>query len=136
MRIQDRKIPAPETNPETLPYWEAADRGELVIRRCRSCGKAHHYPRTICPLCFSPETEWQTASGRGVIYSYSVMRLAGGHYVVAYVTLEEGPTMMTNIVDTDVEAISIGQPVNVVFKTTESGPKIPMFAPAEPGKPA
>jgi uncharacterized OB-fold protein len=64
------------------------------------------------------------------------MRAAGGPYVVAYVTLAEGPTMMTNIVDADVEAIFIGQQVRVAFKTTESGRKIPVFAPAEPEKPA
>ena len=64
------------------------------------------------------------------------MRAGQRPYVVAYVTLEEGPTMMTNIVDADVEAIPIGQPVSVVFKATEGGRKIPVFAPAEPGKPA
>lgn len=129
MRIPDREIPTPDPNPETLPYWEAADCGTLLIRRCRACSKAHHYPRTICPVCFSAETEWQRASGRGVIYSFSVMRQAVAPYVIAYVTLDEGPTMMTNIVDANIDAIAIGQAVTVVFKNTEGGRKIPMFAP-------
>ncbi len=69
-------------------------------------------------------------SGRGTIYSYSVMRRAPVPYAIAYVTLEEGVTMMTNIVDCDFDALRIGQPVRVVFKPTDGGPPVPMFTPA------
>jgi uncharacterized OB-fold protein len=70
------------------------------------------------------------ASGHGTIYSYSVFRRAPIPYVIAYVTLAEGPTMMTNIVDCDLDAIRIGQAVRVAFKPTDGGPPVPMFAPA------
>ena len=100
------------------------------MKFCRACGEGHHYPRALCPHCFSDQTEWRQASGKGVIYSFSVMRRAPVPYAIAYVTLEEGPTMMTNIVDCDLDAIRIGQRVTVVFKPSDGGPPVPMFKPA------
>jgi uncharacterized OB-fold protein len=116
--------------PETIPYWEAAARGELLLKRCQSCGAAHFYPRVLCPFCFSDKTEWLRAAGMGTIYSFSVMRRAEQPYAIAYVTLDEGPTMMTNIVDCDLDAIRIGQRVRLVFKRAENGQAVPMFTPA------
>jgi uncharacterized OB-fold protein len=130
MTTPERKIPAPETNPETKPFWEAAAQGRLLVKKCVTCGQAHFYPRAICPFCGSDKTEWVTASGRGTVYSYSVMRRVPVPYALAYVTLEEGVSMMTNIVDCDLDAIRIGQPVTVAFKPTEGGPPVPMFRPA------
>ena len=129
MAAQERKIPAPEANPETRPFWEAAAAGHLLIGKCKTCGKPHYYPRAICPLCGSDATESIQASGRGAVYSYSVMRRVPVPYALAYVTLDEGVTMMTNIVDCDLDSIRIGQRVRVVFKPTDGGPPVPMFAP-------
>ena len=125
-----RKIPAPVETPETAPFWTAAREGRFLIPGCRSCGKPHWYPRAICPFCASDQIEWRVASGKGTIYTYSVMRRAKEPYAIAYVTLAEGPTMMSNIVDCDFDALRVGQPVNVVFKDTENGPPVPMFKPA------
>jgi uncharacterized OB-fold protein len=130
MAQQERTIAAPEPNPETKPFWDAAAAGRLLIKTCRACGKAHHYPRALCPFCFSDRTEWQEAAGAGTIYSYSVMRRAPEPYAIAYVTLSEGVTMMTNIVDCDLDAIRIGQTVKLVFKPSDGGPPVPMFTPA------
>ena len=130
MAAPERKIPAPEANPETKPFWDAAAEGRLLIKKCVTCGQAHFYPRAICPFCGSDKTEWVTASGRGTVYSYSVMRRVSIPYALAYVTLEEGVSMMTNIVDCDLDAIRIGQPVTVAFKPSEGGPPVPMFRPA------
>jgi uncharacterized OB-fold protein len=129
-QAKERKLPAPSVSSETKEYWDAAAQGRLLVRKCTACGEAHHYPRTICPFCFSDRTEWVTASGRGTLYSYSVMRRAPVPYVMAYVTLAEGPTMMTNIVDCDFDKLSIGQDVKLVFKPTDGGPPLPMFTPA------
>ena len=112
------------------PFFDAAAQGRLTIKRCAGCRQFHHYPRTLCPFCGSDRTEWVTASGRGTIYSFSVMRRVPVPYAIAYVTLEEGVTMMTNIVDCDLDALRIGQTVRVVFKPTEGGPPVPMFTPA------
>ena len=128
--MADRKLPAPAVSPETEAFWKATGEGKLLLKRCKACGKAHYFPRTICPLCFSADTEWTQASGEGTIYSYSVMRRAPQPYAIAYVTLKEGPSMMTNIVDCDLDSIRIGQKVKVVFKPTDGGAPLPMFAPA------
>lgn len=127
---QERTIPAPPVTPETEPFWQAAAGGRLLLKRCASCGQPHHYPRSICPFCFSNRTEWGEASGQGTIYTYSVMRRAPVPYAIAYVTLAEGVTLMTNIVDCDLDGVRIGQRVKVVFKPTEGGPPVPMFTPA------
>jgi uncharacterized OB-fold protein len=126
-----RKIPAPKPNAETQAFWDAAAQGRFLIRRCAACGKAHWYPRKTCPFCWSEETAWVEASGRGTIYSYSVMRRAPEPYVVAYVTLAEGPTMLTNLVDCDFNALAIGQAVRLKFSPSEGGPPVPMFTTAE-----
>jgi uncharacterized OB-fold protein len=125
--MAERTIPAPPVNPEVQPFFDAAAQGKLVLKRCTACGQRHHYPRAICPFCFSDKTEWTDASGRGTIYSYSVMRRVPAPYALAYVTLDEGVTVMTNIVDCDLDKIRIGQKVKVVFKPTEGGPPVPTF---------
>ncbi len=128
-QAQDRKIAAPPVNLETQAFWDAAGEGKLLIKKCTACGEPHFYPRAHCPFCFSTLVEWQEASGRGTIYTYSVMRRAPVPYCIAYVTLAEGPTMMTNIVDCDLDGIKIGQAVKLVFKPSEGGPAVPMFTP-------
>ena len=131
MAGKERAIPAPMTNPETEPFWAAAREGKFLLRGCTACGKTHWYPRAVCPFCFSERTEWREGSGRGTIYSLSVMKRAPEPYAIAYVTLEEGPTMMTNIVDCDLDSLAIGQKVTVAFKPTQDdGPPFPMFRPA------
>ena len=130
MSPPERKIPAPKPNPETTAYWEAAAQGKLLIKHCRNCDRLHFYPRTLCPFCFSDRTEWQEAKGRGTIYTYTVMRREKVPYAIGYVTLDEGVTMMTNIVDCPFDAIKVGQAVKVVFKPSDGGPPVPMCTPA------
>lgn len=124
--MTDRSMANPPITPESAPFFAAAREGRFLIRRCGACGKAHWYPRVLCPFCFG-ETAWEDASGRGTIYSYSVMRRVSPPYAIAYVTLAEGPTMMTNLVDCDFDAIVIGQPVSLVFKPSEDGTPVPCF---------
>lgn len=127
---ETRTIPSPAVSSETEPFWNAAREGRFVVPVCTSCGKAHWYPRALCPFCDTGKIEWRAASGRGSIYSFSVMRRVKEPYAIAYVTLAEGPTMLTNIVDCDFDTLAIEQPVSVVFKATENGPPVPMFKPA------
>jgi uncharacterized OB-fold protein len=126
---ETRKILAPTPFPETMPYWKAATDGKLLVKYCTQCGEYHFYPRGLCPFCFSDKTEWREAAGTGTIYSFSVTRRGDVPYAIAYVTLAEGPTMMTNIVDCDLDAIRIGQKVKLVMKPSEGGQAIPMFTP-------
>jgi uncharacterized protein len=128
---QERTIRDPAINPGDQPYFDAAEQGRLMLKKCNACGEVHHYPRALCPFCFSEKVEWVQAQGTGEIYTYSVTRRgAPVPYCIAYVTLEEGVRLMTNIVDCDLDAIRIGQRVKVVFKKSEGGHSIPMFAPA------
>ena len=129
VETKQRKIPFSPNNPESLPFWTAAAVGKFIVRKCVSCQKVHWYPRAICPFCFSDKTEWVPVSGRGKIYSFSVMRRAPEPYAIAYVTLEEGATMLTNIVDYDFNALKIGQEVKIAFKPSEGAFPVPMFTP-------
>lgn len=126
---QERKIPAPPVLPDVAEYWQAADAGRLLVKRCGDCSEVHFYPRDVCPHCMSTNTEWLQSSGRGSIYSFSTMRRGDSAYTLAFVTLEEGVTMMTNLVDCDLDTLAIGQAVQVVFKPSEGGPAVPMFTP-------
>lgn len=128
-----RKIPfvgTPETNPETKPFFDGAAAGKLMLPRCKDTGKFFWYPRGISPFTLGP-IEWTEASGRGKIYTLSVMERANPPYAIGYVTLAEGPNVMTNFVECDFKALKIGQDVKVTFIQTEGeGPSLPFFTPA------
>ena len=114
MAAKEVRYVSPTVYPETQKYWDAASEGKLLVKRCLDCGQHHHFPRESCPFCFSERTEWRNASGQETIYSYSVMRRAAVPYVIAYVTLTEGPTLMTNIIDTPHDEIAVDAEVELV----------------------
>jgi uncharacterized OB-fold protein len=128
--------PAPAVNPETKVYWDATLEGKLMLRKCNACGTVNWYPRSLCPACGSFDTGWIQAAGHGTIYSFAITRRGQGAYasaapyVLAYVELDEGPRMMTNIVDCDPDALRIGDSVEVVFHDTGAGAALPRFRPA------
>jgi uncharacterized OB-fold protein len=127
---ETKKYPAPIVNVETAPFWEAAKKGKFLIKRCTACDEPHYFPRSICPFCFSDKTVWEESSGEATVYTFSLMRKSpSGPFAIAYVTLKEGPSLQTNIVDCDIDTISIGQKVKVVFKPTDGAP-LPFFKPA------
>lgn len=135
--ITGYKKPLPYIHSETKAYWDGAKNGELLIRKCRSCGAYHFYPRDFCPSCFSFEVEWVKASGRGIIYSFTVRhRPAPGFeqdvpYNLALVQLEEGVRMMCNIVGCANEDLRIGMPVEVAFDQVTEGVTLPKFKPGQ-----
>lgn len=113
--------------PETRAFWDALAQGRFLLRHCRTCERAHWYPRAVCPHCAGTETEWREASGKGRIYSYSISRTVQPQYAIAYVTLAEGPTMMTNIVDGDLERIAIDAVVELAPGHSAEGTTLPVF---------
>jgi uncharacterized OB-fold protein len=127
--------PPPPVNPETKPFWDATTQGRLLLVRCRTCQSVIWYPRAICPACSSTETEWFEASGRGTVYSYTVNHRGDGPYrqaapyVLAYVELEEGPRVMTNLVEVDHDQLAVGMPVEAVFSDTGEGNALYRFKP-------
>ena len=128
---QDRVISAPHIYPDNAAFWAGTAAGKLLVKHCSACGKPHWYPRPQCPFCMSDKTVWKQSAGSGSIYTFSVSRRVGPvPYAIAYVRLDEGVTMMSNIVDCDLDAIRIGQRVRLVMKAAEGGTKVPMFTPA------
>jgi uncharacterized protein len=130
-------LTAPRQLPEVARFWEGTALGQLLIKRCTACGEVHFYPRDICPHCLSDATEWVQASGTGTVYSFSTMKRPGPEgapYTIAFVTLDEGITLMTNLVDVNPDTLGIGSKVKVVFlpskaKDGTAGAMVPVFTP-------
>jgi uncharacterized OB-fold protein len=125
-----------QPSPDNQAHFDGLAEGRLLLPRCDSCEQVFWYPRRHCPLCGSSSVDWVEASGRGTIYSFTVLRRAEGPYaaavpyVLAYVELAEGIRLMTNIVGVaDPTSLEVGQAVEAVF---ESGAEFPMlrFRPA------
>ncbi len=135
MSAPQREYPDPIVNSETERYWTGCSQGVLLLKKCNACGETHFYPRAVCPGCLSGDTAWYTACGKGRIYSFSIMRRAAVPYAIAYVTLDEGVTMMTNIVDCGFDDIAIGQRVELTFRSTAGGQALPVFRPCDPAAP-
>ncbi|HUY21431.1 MAG TPA: Zn-ribbon domain-containing OB-fold protein [Acidimicrobiales bacterium] len=129
--------PAPTPDADSAPYWAAAHDGRLVVQRCERCGAHQLYARDRCLACRGP-VAWVEASGRGTVYSFTVIRQNYSRpfrdwtpYVVALVDLEEGPRLMTNIVGCPPEAVSVGMAVRATFEAVSDDAGIALFAPAE-----
>ena len=119
----------PPINEESEPFWEATREDRLLLKRCNACRAFHWYPRSRCPECHSDDAEWVESPGLGTIYSHSTMRRVPEPYTLAYVTLDEGVTLLTNLVECDPDALEIGQRVRIVWRETEDGVKVPDFTP-------
>jgi len=124
----------PRPTPETEAYWEACRKHQLLIQRCTQCREFQFYPRVLCSKCASNDLEWAQASGKGQILTFTIVRRAVSAaydadvpYVVALIQLDEGPTMMSNVIDCDPEALQIGDPVQVVFEDWTEEISIPQF---------
>ena len=127
----------PSPDFDTAPWWDAARDERLLVRRCRDCGRAHFYPRPFCPHCWSRNIEWEQASGDATLYTYSIVRVNDlppfperVPYVAAIVELAEGPRMMTNVVDCDLDDVRIGMALRARFRDTGDDTTIVVFAPA------
>ncbi|RGE23652.1 Zn-ribbon domain-containing OB-fold protein [Leucobacter sp. wl10] len=126
------------TTPLTQRFWDAANDDELLIQRCRDCGHRQHYPRNICTGCWSEQLEWQAASGRGTVWTFTVVEKPGHPawagetpYTIALVELEEGPRLMTRLIDCAPDGVAVG--MDVVLRPTRDeqlGQTLITFAPA------
>jgi uncharacterized protein len=130
------KKPIPHVDEESKGYWEACRRHELVLQRCAACRTLRYYPRAVCPECMSSEVTWERMSGRGTVYTFTAtyQNQSPGFrdelpYVLAYVTLDEGVQMLTNIVGCPADQVKIGMPVEVTFEDVNDHIAIPRFKP-------
>lgn len=125
-------FPMPELDRDSKIYWEGAKNHKLLIQQCNTCKKHIFYPRIICPHCFSDDLAWVEASGKGHIYSYTVVHHAmppfkdQAPYVIAIIDLEEGVRMLSRIVG-DRSEVAIGKPVSVVFEKVNDDLTLPCF---------
>ncbi len=128
--------PVPVPTKETQPYWDGCKQHELRVQQCAACGHHQFYPRLYCTVCMSDRVEWIKTSGRATVLSYTIIYRPVTQafadnvpYVVALVTLAEGPQMMTNIVGCEPEKVHIGMPVQVTFDDWTEDIAIPKFKP-------
>jgi hypothetical protein len=123
-------------SPETKPFWDAAQLGELHIQRCQTCGRHYFYPRPFCPNCFSDDVHWERVSGRATLHSYVINHrpVPGWEgdvpYAIALVELEEGPRMATSIVGipNTPKDLVLDMALEVCFEE-QGGMMIPKFRP-------
>ncbi|HVY96755.1 MAG TPA: OB-fold domain-containing protein [Solirubrobacterales bacterium] len=118
--------PAPEITPESKPYWDSIAAHAMKLQRCTRCETFRFYPTPVCPHCHSTSFTWEPVSGDARLYSYSVVHKpvteafeAEVPYVVALVTLAEGPTLMTNLLDVPEEEIEIGMALRIGYRDFE-----------------
>jgi len=127
----------PTINDVNRPFWDACARGELRLQRCRSCGHLRYPAAIVCPECLSAETEWQAVSGRGKVFSFIVFQRAyhpawEGRvpYNVALIELDEGPILLSNVIDVDNARLTVGLDVRIAFERLDEALSIPVFVPA------
>ena len=129
----------PRIDEENKWFWEACARHELILQKCRACSTLRYTPRALCPACLSAETDYVRSSGRGRVYTFTVtvQNQAPGFreelpYVLAYVELDDGPRILSNVVGIPPEEVSVGMPVAVEFEDVAEGLSLPKFRKAEP----
>jgi uncharacterized OB-fold protein len=127
----------PDPTPETRHYWEGCKAGELRLQRCRACARTYFPPRPFCPGCAGRDVEVFRASGKATLYSYVINHrprpdMGKEPHSIAIITLEEGPRMLTNIVNCPQtpEALKLDMPLQVVFEPQNDEITLPFFEPA------
>lgn len=128
--------PLPRIDETNRYYWEAARQHELMLQRCQECGQYRYPPGDSCPRCLSDSMVWVKASGQGTVYTWTVFHQVyhpafakDVPYAVVAVALEEGPRLVTNLVDCKLEEIKVGMPVEVVFDDVTEEITLPKFRP-------
>ena len=127
-------IPLPRPTSLSRPHWDGCKAGELRVQRCRECGGFVFIPQPLCTHCQSEALDWVASTGRGTVYSYTVVHRPprpafAVPYVVAIVELEEGWHMLTNLVDCRPEDVRVGMPVEVSFRALSEQITLPYFRP-------
>ena len=131
----DRVIPTP--TPETKHYWDGAKDGKLILQKCNDCSDNYFPPRPFSPKCGSRSVQEFQASGKGSLYSYVINHLPSPGFTppfaIAVVELEEGPRLMSNIVECEQtpEALELDMPLEVTFEKLNDDITLPQFKPAK-----
>ena len=126
----------PTKSEETTPFWEGTEAGELRVQQCEECGSRQLPASPVCVECLSPKVSWVATSGRGTIFSYTVIHHNDSvpfremlPYIVALVDLEEGARVTSNILECTPEVVHVGMPVEVVYEEINDEVTLPQFRP-------
>jgi len=126
----------PVANADSKPFWDGCAQGELLLQQCEACQAFRHPPSPVCPNCLSEKHSWVKASGHGKVYTYVVVRETRARgwdklvpYVLAVVTLDEGPRILTNVINVAPEAVGVDMAVEVIFEDVDGTMKLPLFQP-------
>ena len=135
-RFRSNAMPLPTPTPVTQPFWDATREHRLLLQRCAN-GHTFYYARSHCPTCLSADLTWVEASGRGRLYSYTVARRPQSSefaedvpYVIAAITLAEGPRMTSLLVEANPDAVEIDGEVEVAWEDASETVSLPYFRPA------
>ena len=133
------RIPLPRPTQLSRPHWDGCRAGVLRYQRCRDCGIAVFVPLPVCAGCFGDGLEWADSSGRGTVYSYTVVHrpqrpVFAVPYVVVIAELEEGWQMLSNLVGCEPADVRIGLPIEVVFRRMSDEITLPYFRPRAPAR--
>ena len=126
-------VPPAAVNADNQEFFAGLERGRLLLPRCDSCGEVIWYPRHQCPFCGGSKVSWFEASGRGHIYSFTIVRRGIGDwaeavpYSIAYVELAEGPRILTNLIADNLDSLLIGAEVQMAIERAEGNPPVLRF---------
>lgn len=129
--------PLPVATPETQEFWDSLKQHAIRLQRCQDCRSFYFYPRPFCPECYSGNVAWEPVSGRGKLETYVINHRPApgfqedGPYVIAVVTLDEGPRLMTTIVNVEPEPenLPVDLPVEIVYDDVTDEVTLPKFQP-------
>lgn len=126
--------PVPDITPEMKPFFDGARQHELWVQRCTGCNDYRFPARELCSACLSRQSTWERVSGRGSVYSFTIMHqvyhpsfAAEVPYAVVIVELEEGPRLTSNLVGVPIDQVRIGLPVEVTFEAYSDEVVLPKF---------
>ena len=133
--------PLPAITRLNQPYWDGLRNHELRMQRCDDCNRVLYPPSPMCPRCGSHKLVWTRLSGRGrvnswVVFHQSYFKSFEGEipYNVTEVELEEGPRLMTNLLEVSNDDIRAGMPVEIVYDDVTEELTLAKFRPALPGQ--
>ena len=134
-------LPIPSITSEAKPFWDGLANQLLLIPKCNDCGHLFMYPKAYCPNngCFSSNLDWEQVSGSGNLFSYTIVHrsadvrfqeiAAQKPYIFALIELEEGPKLISNLVNVDIDNLEVGMPVEIIFEKINDDITLPKFQP-------
>jgi uncharacterized OB-fold protein len=126
--------PLPEPSIDSQPFWDNLKNGRLTFQTCANCGQVRHYPRPVCEACYSMESDWTEASGKGTLYSWTethhpfhVAFRGETPYILATVDMAEGVRIQSLLLGASVGELALGLPVETVLHRATEDVTLPLF---------